>query len=407
MKKDKDTNNSEQKAEKKKGSLKKKILLSVIVAALLTAAFFLWFYWPVFVINKAFKNDDYEIIVSEYSKVRTQKDRIEIKEKSLDKVEKYYNAYVKESKKYKEVDRFYKIMMSEEFGEEDAFLEYRDKLEIIKASRDSYEEGENYYKKYNYLEAIKAFEKVVKEDKAYRRRADAYITDCTGKYIDQVLIDTDELLQGKLYKAAVVAMEDALENFPDDKRLKEKYQLVLEEYNKVEGADKDIRGIWSVEYDMGDTLAYYLGITGYDIVFPLQMVFEIDDRNIKMYVDREGIKPALQYLTENSMDALYEVADSYGISRSQADTFVKWTYGGSYPDFIMDYFESDINSALNEASFEYSYTLDDNEIIITGKEGNTVIAEYKCSGGIFVINSISGDDPGLGEFDYPLTLERR
>lgn len=385
----------------------KKFLIIISIIIIAVGGFLVWYFMPINVINRAFEKDDYEIIVEKYSKLTSDKDRENVKNRSIELVDKYYNAYLRESKDYKEVSRFYKLFMSKEFGEDDAFITYRERFEIIKESRDNFSLGEKYMQDGQYLEALEYFEKVSDEDKLYRRRTESNMAVCEEKYINQIIDDADKLVEAKEYSAAYAVLTEAYEKFSNNEMLSKKLEIVLELVEKDVKESENISGQWYAKCDMGNILAAELGIAGSNISFPLDMVFDITDANINLYVDEKSIKPALQYLTDNSMDELYKLAEGYGIGRKEADTFVKWTYRGSYPDFIMDYFKDDINEALKSVACQYSYVIDDNCIVLTDSSGNVIRVDYLVVNGELHFEKYEGKDNRMNLFDYPVILKRR
>ena len=141
-----------------------------------------------------------------------------------------------------------------------------------------------------------------------------------------------------------------------------------------------------------------------EVYLPAVLVLELSDDKLKIYVDPDSIESALNALTANeeSMEAVYSLADEYGINKKEADILIALTYGGSYAKFIMDNFGGEIQDALDDFTHEVKCHADNNYIYIgtTDKNDNNYLT-YSDNGTSIKLESYKGNDSILSLLPYP------
>lgn len=389
-----------------KKRLIKRILFIVIPVVLVLAAvgaFLLWYLSPSKRVDRAFETQDYETVVEWYSKLKDEKAE-EVQDRLIDIAKDYHDAYLNEKMKYKDAMEYYNLVMKEALADSRKARKYREEIETVYQSREDYSKAVEYMEEERYLEAIEYFDKVSDIDDLYRVKADENIEYCRTEYIAEVIDKADELIAEEAYEEAKDVVLDALDVLPDDESLTAK----LNEIASLMYAD--IKGTWTTSYDFGDLIAAELGVSGYNIYFPAELIFEFTDDKMHMYVSEDSIKPALEAMTadEESMNALYSVAEDYGFTKFQADLLVGIVYGGSYAEFLMDQFGTEIQDALEAFDYETTYFADSRKIYVNSSESsNDNYYLYETDGSTLDLNSYTGSGKPMGYLTYSITLDRK
>lgn len=385
----------------------RKIILGLISVFLIAGGVWLYFAWkysPINKVERALQNEDYREVVALYGELTKQEDQNYVEEELLSQAEKIYQDYVTEKISYEEMDAYYSMVSEEILKKNKTVTAERDEMEEIRSSREIYDKAVSLMEQGEYLEAITYFEQVSTKDKAYRQKADNAIWECQEAYLNSILERIDQLMQQEEYEAAREYILEAMKSMPEEESLSEK----LREVQKY--LDINIDGTWCTTYDFGDLIAKELGVYNYKVTFPAQMVFELKDHQMKVSVSRDSIKPALEALTGDagSMEAIYSVAQDYGFDKKTADLLVAFTYGGSYADFIMDNFGSEIDAALAEYCYETSFGVDKSKIYIgtTGKNDRNYFT-YTFEGSTLTVESYTGAGNILSLMKYPMIFKRK
>lgn len=382
------------------------VVIPVVIVLCAVGGFLIWYNQPMNRINRAFEAADYETVVNLYGRLSKEDDIREVENRLIDIAQDYHNDYIKEKCSYKDIKSFFELITEDILRKNKKVTRLNDEIDEVNQSRIVYNDGLVSMENNELLTAIQCFEAVSELDKVYKEKADEYIIQCKNEYIDSVLVDVDVCIELEQYEIAQEQVIDALEIFPDDERLDEK----LKEINAL--MYSDIEGTWSTTYDFGSLIAAEMGISGYKVYFPAELVFVFDGKNMNMYVDENSIRPALDAMTADaeSMEALYAVAEDYGVNKFEADILVKLMYGGSYSAFLMDQYGSEINNALASFRCEVAYSADSKKIHLgdNGSGASNNYYNYTTDNGSWMeLTSYAGAQNPLNTISYPVKLTRR
>lgn len=378
------------------------ILTIVILAGICTGAYFYVYFMPIHVIERAFEDKDYEKVVEVYSKLEDSSDREKVRNQLLDIAKDYYDDYLDEAISYEDISEYFELVESVLKKESD-YKDYLEDIDEIYESRNNYNLGIDAIETSDFLLAISYFELVSDIDEKYVELADEKIIYCQDSYVTIVIEEADGYLDSYDYVSALEVIEDALSIFPKEQRLLD-YAEKLKAYTDVENVIS-----YCATYDLGDLIASEMGIYGYDVYFPAVLIVAFEDSNLSVYVDPESIKPALDAMTadDESMKALYSIVEDYGFSQAGADMLISLTYGGSYSDFIYDYFGTEIDEALSEFTFHTTCFRTVTNIYI-GTDGINDNNYLTCSidGDVMTIESYTGNSAFWKQFEYPILLKK-
>ena len=211
-----------------------KILIPVVCVALLalfcgTIFLYKWYTGDEQSVIRALKKGDYDkasaLLADDYdgSQQVVERTLSEIIEKLKSD---YKNKKIEYSDAAAELDAIAEMKIS---GVEQQLEDAKKYISTLYASRTAFETAENSYKNGDYAEAIRQYRNVIQEDDNYDA-AKNQIEGAIGKYSEQVLQETDELVTAGLYKEAVNAVGGALEVLPDDEKLQSEYEACASEY---------------------------------------------------------------------------------------------------------------------------------------------------------------------------------
>ncbi len=224
----------QEETEKRHSSKIYKILIPVVCVALLalfcgTIFLYKWYTGDEQSVIRALKKGDYDkasaLLADDYdgSQQAVERTLSEIIEKLKSD---YKNKKIEYSDAASELDAIAEMKIS---GMEQQIDDAKKYISTLYASRTAFETAENSYKNGDYAEAIRQYRNVIQEDDNYDA-AKNQIEGAIGKYSEQVLQETDELVTAGLYKEAVNAVGGALEVLPDDEKLQSEYEACASEY---------------------------------------------------------------------------------------------------------------------------------------------------------------------------------
>lgn len=379
------------------------IFIPIVMILLAVGAYAWWYNRPVNKTERAMDEKDYQSVVGLYDKLSDTSDRKQVQKKLLNVAGDKYDEYLEGEIGYEEISEYYDLVSEKVLKKNDEMKAYISDVKAIEEARESYKKGLQLIEDKDYIEAMKVFEAISSPDKEIKKKADDKYAIARDSYIKEIDDNVAKLIENEEYEEALGLIDQAL--------------LVVSEESTLMSKKEEIEGLitasyankWYATYNLGALIADELGVKGYDVYFPVKLVFDFADNKLNMYVQKESIKPAIDSLTqdEKSMEAVYSVAEQFGLSRKQADFIIKITYRGSYSDFIMDYFEKDIDKAL--ADFSYNDTCyvsrtkiylgtstrnDDHYFIYTENESEMVLSRYE------------GRDKTLKLLQYPINLSK-
>lgn len=391
----------------------KKAIIMILLVLLLgggVGGYFYWYYLPINRIERAFAQEDYDTVVEYYGELSDAQDKKDVQEELAAVAKDYYQQYYKEKVSYNTAMDFFDLT-GKILKKHTQAMEYRANIQEIYQSRKTYGNGISYMNKEQYLNAIACFEAVSNLDEEYRKNADANIRTCKEAYCDKAIEQAQAHILSEAYYDARDVLEEALTYFPDEARLLDLLAEVREMIDALEAVvDIVIDGDYVVTYNVGDLVAKELGVTNYKVIFPVKMTYSFRDGHLSISVVKSSIKPALDALTSDndSMEAIYAVAKSYGINKTAADILIKMTYGGSYSDFIMDYFGGDIDEALKDFSLETIYCVDETAIYLgTEEPGGDDYFTYAGTDSGLRLEEYMGFDSMLSLLEYPIELDEK
>lgn len=283
-----------------------------------------------------------------------------------------------------------------------------ERVVTITRDRNIYKQGLKLIDEGHYLDAIKYFERVSDTDSELNKQAIEKAKEAKKAYTKEkndYLAKTDEtvseLIRNKNYEEAKNLINEGLAIYPDE-------GILVRRKTQIEDLiAASLVSRWTTSYNMGSLIASDLGVSGYKLYFPVELVFDFVDDRLNVYVKKDSIKPAIDDLTqdEESMEAIYSVAEQYGLNKRQADFIIKFTYGGSYSDFITDYFKKDIDQALADFSYSGQCYVTKSRIYLGSSEvnNNHYLDYYFFVGGV-AIDGYRGNDKTLKLLAYPLEL---
>lgn len=379
------------------------IMIPIMVVLCAIGGLLIWYFLPMNRINRAFEAEDYRSVVNLYSKLN-EKNAEEVKNRLVDIADDYHDDYLKEKAEYKDVTEYFELVMEDILSKNRKTKKLLEEIETVHKSREDFAFGLEYMEAENYLEAIECFERVSELDENNYEKASLNIENCRDKYIDELLEDVDKLLAEEEYEQAQDKVVAALELFPENDLLEDK----LNEIASLLYAD--IEGVWYTTYDFGDLIASEMGLDGYKLYFPAQLVYEFTDSNMHMYVDEDSIESAIDAMAadEESLDALFAVAEDYGFSRFQVELLVNVMYGGSYSAFLMSQYGDEIKSALDAFDYECLYYADSKKIYLDSQVSNsTNYYEYTGNGNSLCLESYTGNKNPINVLSYPVSLLRK
>lgn len=376
------------------------IFITIIILLLAAGCYLFWYNMPINKINRAFEKEDYKEVTTLYSDLVKDEDMQSVKERLSSIASDYYESYIDHDISYKEAVKYFDLVTKKVLKKDKDVLGLLDNIKEIESSRDDYNEGMNLMEDKFYLEAIEHFTMVSKIDKENYKAAKKNIDSCIEAYCLDTIAMAEELMAECDYDGAYNVVIYAYNIFPEEQMLGEMLD-VIKEYLEV-----DMSSSYYATYDLGDMIAAELGLYGYDVYFPAKLVFEFSDDHLRIYVDADSIESALDAMTadEESMKAVYALAEEYGIKKKEADLLISLTYGGSYTKFILDNYGPEIEEALADFTHDVSCKADSNYIYIgDAKKGDDYLT-YTDSGSYMTLDSYNGKDGVLGLLVYPLTL---
>lgn len=395
----------------KKKTLIKRILFIVIPIVLVLGAiggFLMWYFAPANRINRALEAEDYQTVTALYDELydRLKDEQTEAIQERLYSVAKdYHDDYLKEKVEYDDVADYYKLVMESVLSYHRKTKKLFEEVETIHQSRIDYDKGIELMEAGDYLGAIEFFRKVSEIDELYIDKALQYEDSCKQSYIAELIAEADVLIAEEKYESARELIISAFDYFPEEDELTAK----LEEITAL--MYSDIEGKWSTTYDFGDLIASEMGLSGYSLYFPAELMFEFDGTTMKMYVNEDSIEEALDAMCADpdSMDALYVVAEQYGVNKLEADVLVKLFYGGSYSAFLLDQYGTEINEALNAFKCEIAYSADSRKIHLGASQSNTAnyfTYESEESNSLELLSYTGNTDP-IYALKFPINLIRK
>lgn len=389
---------------KKKKAIKLILIIVLPVLLILGAVggFFIWYFQPINRVNRAFEAEDYATVVELWDRLNID-DAEDVQDRLYAVVKDYHDDYIDEKISYEEAVDFLELVTENALSNHRKTRKLRAEIDMIYESREAYSAGVRFMEACDYLIAIDRFEMVVEDDVKYREMADRYIEECRTIYISIVIAEADEYINVEKYELACEVLTDALERFPDDDALASK----LEEVAAL--MYSDIEGKWYTTYDFGDLIAAEMGLSGYNLYFPAELVFEFDGTKMKMYVNEDSIESALDAMTadKESMEALYAVAEQYGVNKFEADVLVTVVYGGSYTRFLMDQYGTEISNALNSFKCEINYTADSRKIHLEDTGSNNYFSYSSDNSNSLNLTSYTGNTDPINVLSYPIALKRK
>lgn len=380
----------------------KKFILAIVAVLLIIGAailgFVLWYNLPINKINRAFEEGDIKEVVRLFPELTKDEDIDSVSARLRDMAGNYYDDYLDGDMSYDDTMAFFKLVSRKVLKKDKQVTKLINNINEIEQSRTDFNEALILMKDEDYLGAISLFNQVSKLDKANYKKAAAKIEECKTAYCENAIEAADELIESGDYEGALEVVQEALEILPDDEALLGKLAEIMSQL------DVDLAGKYTSTIDLGDLIAGELGLTGYNVYFPAVLVLELSDDKLKIYVDPDSIESALNALTANeeSMEAVYSLADEYGINKKEADILIALTYGGSYAKFIMDNFGGEIQDALDDFTHEVKCHADSNYIYIgtTDKNDNNYLT-YSDNGTSIKLESYKGSDSILSLLPYP------
>ncbi len=369
-----------------------------------------WYELPINRIKRAFRAEDYKTVVQIYPDLTKKENKEYVQEKLAEVADQIYEDYFGQHITYEDAAAYYRLVMKRVLRKNSRVSENKEKMDEICHSRELFSEGTNLHAQGKYLEAIAVFQQISELDTEFRKQADSEMEECRKEYCSEAISKADECIAKGEFREAREMILDAIAHFHEEVSLIDKL-WEIERYLRVPGEETvEFSSAWITTYNLGELIAEELEVSDFELYFPVKLVWEFGGGTMKLYVDKESIQPALEALTEDaaSMDAVYSVASKFGISKMQADFLVKLMYGGSYSDFILDYFEDEINEALGDFSFHLIYCADASRIYVGTKsknEDNFLV--YTEEDDELIMTEYVGNDRLLSLLAYPLIWERR
>ncbi len=415
---------------KKKG--KAGLIIIIVLIVLLLAgggvvAFLLLGNNPVKKIESAFASGDVYTATELFEKVKSEKDIEAVETLARDYAEQIKDKYINEAIDYEEAKDILNELEVSILKKDGRLEKIIDLVDYIMIGRSGYEAAEDYKEAGDYLSAWTCYEEVVEEDALYYDKAQAAIEEVKGLYRQEALDDAQSYMDMEDYDMAKYVLENALGELYDDAELSDKLEDVeqaiadAEEQAAAQAAAlaaqgmEELSGIWNMQIEMGPYLAGELGegFEDFDGSFVISMMMEFtQDGYYKMYVDEDSFKENfdqwLDSFVEYSIEMMYEVFESQGISRSEADELVEDSFGSSMEEYLremMGYY-LDADYLLEEMISSGSYTLDGNKICWNGNSYNYDL--YTITGDTLKIDAPAGMEgveifPGVA---YPLEFNR-
>ena len=396
------------------------IFIPILLLAGSIGGYIYWYYLPIHKIERAFEMEDYTVVVDLYGELSGTEEKKYVQGELAKVAGDLYRDYLAEKISFDKAMEYFDLV-KRVLKKNSKVAEQREAMEEICRSRILFSEGMGFMDQRKYLEAIQCFQDVSGLDTKYRKEADERILACRNEYCEGVLSQARELMTAQSYEEAQVLVLSALEYFPGEPsledRLKEIRDYLEEMRRRQEELEQElqekqaakIEGTWSTEYNLGGLIAEELGVYDYSLCFPVELVFSFCEGTMGIYVSKDSIRPALDALTAdpNSMEAIYRVAENYGIKKATADLLIKLTYGGSYSDFIMDYFGKEIDDALKEFSLSTAYYSDGTRIFVgTECENEDHYISITVSEKSMALEEYVGERVPLSWLQYPILLER-
>lgn len=385
--------------------MKKTFFITTIVIMLMSilalSGFLIWYYLPINQINRAFDDADYEKVASLYEYIKKDEDRASIQDKFIEITKDYYNNYLCEIIQYDEINEYYDLV-EDVMTKNKSFSRYKDDTVEIYDSRNAYNRAKELMDNKVYIDAINDFNLVSDKDKKYKKLAVENSAICRNSYCTDVIFNAQTLMDEHEYLSAKEVVTEALEYFPEESTLQDMLANIDAFLNI------DINGKWCAIYNFGQVISGELGINAANLNFPVKIVMQIDNNssgnNIKVYMDSDSIKNAIDVLTsdEASMKAIFELANQYGLDKNLINIAVTTMYGGSYSKFVYDYFGSEIEKVLNEYSYTNKCDITPDKIAFSQDE----TIEYEYNNSSLVLKSYIGNNDLLNIIQYPLTLVR-
>lgn len=222
--------------KKKKGKKGKIIAITCIVlilAALGVGAYFglSWYFSDEQQLLRALDSGDFEEameIVEGNVSLRSNEKLIEGLEKRIDDtLAEYSSGKMEYSAINLELDTIEKLKVK---AVTDKVNEARAFVEKLNVSRTNFATAEKFFASGEYVEAMGLYAKVIEDDSNYDT-AKAKYTEAVGKYRDKVLAEAAQYADSGNYRNAIVLLNAALKNIPDDAKVTEQV-LIYEKAHK-------------------------------------------------------------------------------------------------------------------------------------------------------------------------------
>ncbi|MCR4787803.1 MAG: hypothetical protein K5888_04380 [Lachnospiraceae bacterium] len=308
------------KRSKKKTGL---IILIVLLFLLLAGAGVFCFYYfnrPILKINKAIEEDNIEEVADLYGSLSKESEMLDVQDLMLDRCKDLEEGFVNEKYEYDFVQEQFDILGEEILEDNSRFNKIVKNINILNNSRNAYDAGIEAFEKEDYETAIEEFSKVIKDDGNFEN-AQSKIEECKA-----------------LMKP-------------------------------------DVTGVYRAKIDVADIIMSYMGVAGGSSPLPLTIDFVIeitDDVNGSAYVDLKDpdamIETVIKIVTALTKK---KIADEYGVSEANLDSYLKILMGKSVEEMIRDEVNIDeLKKMIPLEKTPFTYTVEE-DVVHADYEGST------------------------------------
>ena len=335
------------------------IMISVLLLLLAGAGIFAYLYFnrPILKINKAIEEDDIETVSELYGSLSKESEILEVQDRMLDKSKDLEKGFIEEELDYEYVTEQLNILGDEILIDNSRFDRIVKNVNLLNSSRLSYEEGMKAFKNEDYESALEAFSRVIKDD----------------------------------------------DNF-------DKAQAKIEECRQL--LKPDITGIYRAKIDLSDVMMKFLGLSGSSpIPLNLDVAVDItDDSNGYFYMDikdpealYDSMIKVVTYFTKKS------IAQQYGISEDNIESYVKMIFGKSIEDMVKDEVNiDDISELMYLENTYFTYTVNDDWVYVTLTDANESIELRIRDDDLYLEKHLAGSLSELGSYgvEFPLVFRK-
>lgn len=201
------------------------------------------------------------------------------------------------------------------------------------------------------------------------------------------------------------------------------YVTTLDKLEYTEKAMEDILtlvGTWLYEADLSEQMKEEMAelddsfLTN-DLRFTVPITFSFDDKGgVNLSVDQELLKKSMDDFLDPFVDYLLEIVKqeyvNSGMNPDEFDSLIQQTMGMSAEDYLRSTLDQLTEELYKDFDLSYnaSYYIDGNNIVLEGEDGSVDRMEFVCDGEkLTILSSELPFEDEMGVFTFPVEFIRR